>query len=53
MIINEVRIYNALGQLLIQRPYTPTMDVSTYASDILFVQFQTNTGVITKSLLKN
>ncbi len=53
MIISEVRIYNALGQLLSQRAYAPSMDVSFFASGMLFVQFQTNTGGITKSLLKN
>lgn len=53
MQVSEVRIYNALGQLLSQRPFTRIMDVSTYSTGILFVQFQTNTGAITKSLLKN
>lgn len=53
MIINEVRVYNALGQLLSIRPYTSRMDISTFSTGMLFVQFQTNTGVITKSLLKN
>lgn len=53
ILISEVRIYNALGQLLSQRAYAPTMDVSFFASGMLFVQFQTNTGVITRSLLKN
>lgn len=53
MIISEVRFFNALGQLLLQRPYNQTMDVSAFATGMLFVQFETNTGVITKSLLKN
>ncbi len=53
MQINEVRIYNALGQLLSQKQFTRVIDISTFATGILFVQFQTNTGVITKSLLKN
>jgi hypothetical protein len=53
MQINEVLIYNALGQLLSQQPFALTMDVSSFSAGILFVQFQTNTGMITKSLLKN
>lgn len=51
--ISEVRIYNALGQLLSQRPFSNIMDVSTFSTGMLFVQFQTQTGIITKSLLKN
>ena len=53
MQISEVRVYNTLGQLLSQRPYSPTMDMSSFATGMLVVQFQTNEGVITKSLLKN
>ncbi len=53
MQITEVRIYNALGQLLSKRPYASVMDVSSFSTGMLFVQFQTNTGTITKSLLKN
>ncbi|MEZ4801676.1 MAG: M1 family aminopeptidase [Gelidibacter sp.] len=52
MQIQEVRVYDALGQLLSQRPYQPIMDVSAFSTGMLFVQFQTNTGTITKSLLK-
>ncbi|MGJ8591325.1 MAG: M1 family aminopeptidase [Aquaticitalea sp.] len=53
MQIVEVRIYNALGQLLSQKPYSSTIDVSSFSTGMLFVQFQTNAGTITKSLLKN
>lgn len=51
--ITEVRIYDALGQLLSQRSFEPILDVSSFSTGMLFVQFQTNTGTITKSLLKN
>ncbi|MEZ4792231.1 MAG: M1 family aminopeptidase [Gelidibacter sp.] len=51
--IKEVRIYNALGQLLSQETFVPEMDVSNFSTGLLFVQFQTNMGTITKSLLKN
>lgn len=53
MQISEVRIYNALGQLLGQRSFAATMDVSGFSTGLLFVQFHTNTGIITKPLLKN
>ncbi|MEO6346499.1 MAG: M1 family aminopeptidase, partial [Aquaticitalea sp.] len=53
MQISEVRFYNALGQLMSQRTFYPIMDVSNLSTGMLFVQFQTNTGTITKSLLKN
>lgn len=53
MQISEVRIYNALGQLLSQRLFDPIIDISSFATGMLFVQFQTQTGTITKSLLKN
>lgn len=53
MEISQVRIYNTLGQLISQRLFAPMMDISTIATGLLFVQFQTNTGTITKSLLKN
>lgn len=51
--INEVRVYNTMGQLLSLRAFESIMDVSKLSSGILFVQFQTNKGTITKSLLKN
>ncbi len=53
MQINEMRIYNALGQLLGQRAYAPMMDVSSFSSGLLFIQFDTNSVTITKPLLKN
>jgi len=53
MQVDEVRIYNALGQLLSQRKFTRVMDVSAFSTGMLFVQFQTNAGTITKALLKN
>ena len=53
LIVNEIRIFNTLGQLLHQTPWSSNIDVSTLASGLLFVQFQTNEGTINKSLLKN
>ncbi len=51
--ISEIRIYNALGQLLDQRTFAPMMDVSRFSTGLLFMQFDTNSGTITKPLLKN
>jgi len=53
LIVSEIRIFNALGQLLHQTSWLSNIDVSTIASGLLFVQFQTNEGTINKSLLKN
>lgn len=51
--IKEVKIYNSIGQLLSQQAFEPSIDVSKLASGALIIQFQTNVGTITKSLLKN
>jgi len=53
MEISKVCMYNALGQLLGELPFAPTMDISSFATGLIFMQFHTNTGIITKSLLKN
>lgn len=50
--VSEIRIYNALGQLLISQSWSETIDTSTWSSGLWFVQCSTNDGVITKSLLK-
>jgi aminopeptidase N len=51
--VNEIKIFNALGQLLDTSSWMPTMNVASFASGILFVQFHTNKGVINKTVLKN
>ncbi|WP_298898574.1 M1 family aminopeptidase [uncultured Psychroserpens sp.] len=51
--VSEIRIYNTLGQLINQLPWSSTLDTSYWSSGLLFVQFQTNEGIITKSVLKN
>ncbi|WP_372755910.1 M1 family aminopeptidase [Mariniflexile sp.] len=48
----NVKIFNVFGQLLGQSNWNTTIDVSAYASGLLFVQFHTNEGVISKTLLK-
>ncbi len=51
--VNEVKMFNALGQLLYTSSWSPTMNVTSFASGILFIQFHTNQGVINKTVLKN
>ena len=50
--ISETRIFNILGQLLFANPWKPKVDLSSFSAGILFVQFQTNKGIINKSVLK-
>ncbi|HEX9828331.1 MAG TPA: M1 family aminopeptidase [Flavobacteriaceae bacterium] len=50
--VNEIRIFNAIGQLLYKRNWTPKIDLTSFSTGLLFVQFQTNEGVINKSVLK-
>ncbi len=52
MEVSEIRIYNALGQLLLSQPWSESLDTSTWSSGLWFIQCSTNEGVITKSLLK-
>ena len=50
--ISEIKVYNTLGQLISQLPFNSAIDTSSFSSGLLFIQFQTNDGVITKSVLK-
>jgi aminopeptidase N len=51
--VNEIRIFNIIGQLLYQQNWTPKIDLTSFSTGLLFIQFQTNEGVINKSVLKN
>jgi len=51
--VNEVKIYNVMGQLLQVTHYEPIMDLSKFSSGLFIIQFQTKQGVINKSVLKN
>ncbi len=51
--IDTIRIYNSLGQLLLQKEWVSTIDLSNLASGILFVQLQTENNVINKRIIKN
>jgi hypothetical protein len=51
--VDEIRIFNTIGQLLYKTIWTPKIDLTSFSTGLLFVQFQTNEGVINKSVLKN
>jgi hypothetical protein len=51
--VNEIRIFNIIGQLFYQQNWSPIIDLTSFSTGLLFVQFQTNEGVINKSELKN
>ncbi|WP_353777330.1 M1 family aminopeptidase [Winogradskyella sp. 3972H.M.0a.05] len=53
LVVDSIRIYNVLGQVVHQQEWSPNLDLSSISSGLLFVQFLTNEGVINKSLLKN
>ncbi|WP_179349823.1 M1 family aminopeptidase [Winogradskyella pacifica] len=53
MEIETIKIYNSLGQLVLQQNWTPQVDLNTLASGLLFVQIQTKEGVINKRIIKN
>ncbi|SRX52712.1 M1 family aminopeptidase [Aequorivita sp. CIP111184] len=50
--INQVRIYNALGQLLYKENYSENIDVSRFSKGILFFQIETEQGIINKTIVK-
>ena len=51
--VESIAIYNAIGQLLFTSEWTERIDVSSFSDGLLFIQFQTDKGIINKSLLKN
>jgi len=51
--ITEIRIFNMLGQLLYKSSWSPIVEMSSFSTGMLFVQLQTNKGLINKSVLKN
>lgn len=51
--VTNVKIFNALGQLVYQSNWSSAIGVTALSSGLFFVQFHTNQGVISKTLLKN
>jgi aminopeptidase N len=50
--IKSVRIYNSLGQLLLQRSWSPQVNLNNIAPGLLFIQFQTKDKIINKRIIK-
>jgi aminopeptidase N len=51
--VSQIKIYNTIGQLIFESEWNPIIDVSLFSSGVLFVQFETNKGIINKTVLKN
>ncbi|WP_179317071.1 M1 family aminopeptidase [Winogradskyella undariae] len=51
--INSIKIYNSLGQLLLEQNWSPQVDLTALSSGLLFVQFQTDDQIINKRIIKN
>jgi len=50
--IDAIKIYSVLGQKVMDQSYTDTIDISKLPSGLYYVYFETNYGIIHKSLLK-
>ncbi len=50
--IDQVRIFNTLGQLLYSERYSEAIDISKYGKGMLFFQIETSEGVINKTIMK-
>ena len=51
--VDNVKIITALGQLVYQSNWSSTINISSLPLGLFFVQFNTNHGIINKTLLKN
>jgi aminopeptidase N len=51
--VKSIKIYNSLGQVVLQSGWSSQLNLSTLASGILFVQFQTEDRTIHKRIIKN
>lgn len=50
--IEQVRIYNALGQLIDASQFSEILDISKFEVGIFFIQLQTVDGIINKTIVK-
>lgn len=50
--VEEIRIYNSLGQLLSESNFEETIDISKYPQGILFLQLQTEKGIVNKTIVR-
>ncbi|WP_179375593.1 M1 family aminopeptidase [Winogradskyella wichelsiae] len=51
--VKRIKIYNGLGQLLLEQNWNPEVDLTALASGILFIQFQTDDQIINRRIIKN
>ncbi|NNK74154.1 MAG: T9SS type A sorting domain-containing protein [Flavobacteriaceae bacterium] len=51
--IEKIRIYNLLGQLIIEKPFSQTILIDQLAAGLHLLQLETSEGLITKSLIKH
>ncbi|WP_178991093.1 M1 family aminopeptidase [Winogradskyella schleiferi] len=51
--IENIKVYNSLGQLLLLSSWTPQIDLKALSSGLLFIKFQTEDGIINKRIIKN
>ncbi|MEL0455436.1 M1 family aminopeptidase [Flavobacteriaceae bacterium SZ-1-7] len=51
--VSEIKVFNALGQLLYQSNWSSNIKTSSFSSGVLFIKFYTNQGTINKTVLKN
>lgn len=50
--IDQVNVYNAVGQLLLQEKYVETLDLFSFSKGIFFIEMETSEGIIRKTILK-
>ncbi len=50
--VNQLRIYNTLGQLLYGKEYSEAIDLSNFSPGLLFIQMETSEGIINRTLVK-
>lgn len=53
MVINSIRIFNVLGQLIKELDYAPTLQIDDLSSGLHFLRFETNQGKFHKSVIKD
>lgn len=50
--IEQIRIFNALGQILFEDKFSESIDITSFPIGILFIELETSEGNITKTLVK-
>lgn len=51
--VDSIKIYNSLGQLLLQSQWTTEINLNSLSSGLLFIQFQTENQIVNKRIIKN